>query len=1077
MYKTTQKSLEKGNRGLFALSGTIQAVCLWITLLLLVQPAASQSSSAKITININNGTLKDVFTAIEQQSNYRINYTKSDINETAKVSVSLKDAGIREALAAALRSTSYQFIIEGTLVFIKPQPKPGTERSPGVVAGKVIDEESGHPVPDVSIRIGSKGTTSTVDGSFSIRLHKGKYEAEISSVGYEKKIVSDIEVKENQVFDLNLTLKRQKGQLAAVVVKASAKKESIASLYVKQKNNAAISDGISQEQIRRTPDNNVAQVLKRVSGLTVQEGKFVTVRGMSERYNNVLMNGASLPSTEPNRRNFSFDIIPSNLIDNVVVNKTATPDLPGEFTGGMVQVNTIDVPNENFIQVGAGCGFNTNSTGKDFVSTKRFNSDYLAEKGGQRDWFNKSFFNEYKKNHEQYFLNPTDEQSFAVLKKMGSSIPNNYGLYNYKAKPLQNYQISVGGSQRFKDESRLGLVLAATYRHEETVEDYDAKLFQGPTIINNAHDYNFISSLGAIGNIAYQTKKHKFVWRNLFNRRLTHETNYRDARDEGSGDQLSRQYISIVEQAMLFHSRLEAEHNILWKGTKVDWFADMATVTKSQPDSRFSKALIEGIDSATGKEFIRYPYPGVQATTLAEGGIFASDLKETKKNIGANLQVPFTWNHLTQKIKAGYWGTFRDASYRQMAVVPKVKQLSDVPDSVGLGKADYEIFAQDNFAKGYYYYALASMTGWSPSDSYEGKQQLHAGYLMLDLALIRKLRLIGGLRMEDNTMKIQALTRNNITNNVVDSLISYHEKNWLPSVNVIYSLTSALNVRAAYYTTVARADFRERSPYAYYDFIMKQSVLGASGLKNSSINNADLRIEWYPGAGEIISITGFYKKFRDPVELVSYQGTDGNFILFYYNLSEAENKGVEFDIRKSLRFINTSSVFLNNLYISSNFTWMDSKVNYDPWQLRAAADGSPIPERKEAVFRKRPLSGLSPYIINAGLSYQGDLVGANITYNRFGKRVLFAGMKEEQDTYETPRDVVDLQLSLRLMKKKMEIRLNAADILHQDFVEYMNQQTNGETDPKGMGYNKDADWTLRRMQRGSNYSFTISYRF
>lgn len=1055
---------------------------LLIGLLVTVQSLIAQvpisQLKEKVTINIKNADAASLLQTLQQTTSYTFTFDNAALKALPVRNIQFNNAELGDVLQHLKTSYGLQFSVMNNKNIGVVRGNMPKEHEKGTISGKVIDEENAQPIPDVTIRIGNRGTTSGIDGSFSISLPKGKYEAEISSVGYGRKIVEDIEVKDNQTFALNVTLKREKGQLAAVTIKSSVKKESVASLYTKQKNNAAISDGISQEQIQRTPDNNVAQVLKRVSGLTVQDGKFVTVRGMSERYNNVLMNGTSLPSTEPNRRNFSFDIIPSSLIDNVVVNKTATPDLPGEFTGGMVQVNTIDVPNENFIQIGLGSGFNTNSTGKDFISTKRFNSDYFTGKGEQRDWFNKSFFNEYKKNHETYFLHPTDDESFTVLKKMGASIPNNYGLHKYKAQPLQSYQLSVGGSKQLKNESKLGMVMAASYRHEENIENYDAKLRQGPTIIDSAHDYNFTTAFGAIGNIAYQTKRHKFVWRNLYNRRFTHETNYRDALDEGSGNQLSRQYISIIEQANLFHSRLEGEHSLGSKRLKVDWFADLATVTKNQPDSRFSKALIEGIDSATGEEFIRYPYPGVQATTLAEGGIFAFNLKETKKNVGINIQIPFTWNHLIQKIKAGYWGTFRDASYQQIAIVPKAKRLTDVPDSIGLGKADYEMFAQENFAKGYYYYALSNISGWSPSDSYEGKQQLHAGYLMADLNPTKNLRVIGGVRLEDNSMKIQALTRNTTTNNIVDSLIKYHEKSWLPSVNVIYSLTPSLNIRSAYYTTVARADFRERSPYAYYDFIMKQSIFGANGLKNSTVNNADFRIEWYPGVGEIVSVTGFYKKFKDPVELVSYQGTDGNYILFYYNLSEAENKGFEIDIRKSLRFISTSSTFLNNLYISSNFTWMESKVSYDPWQLQEAATGNPIPGRTETVFRKRPLAGLSPYIINAGLSYQGDIIGANVTYNRFGKRVLFAGMKEEEDTYEIPRDVIDLQLNLRLAKRKMEIRFNVADLLHQDFVEYMNHQNvNGEADPKGMNYNNSADWTLRRIQRGSNYSFTISYRF
>jgi hypothetical protein len=255
------------------------------------------------------------------------------------------------------------------------------------ITGQVLDDENGKGIPGVTIRIGEKYTISNIDGSFSLHIPSGKYEATLSSVGYDNKQITDINVTDKQMLELNLTLKRQKGNLGGVVVKASAKKEGVAALYSRQKNNTAISDGISAEQIRVTPDNNTAQVLRRVSGITIQSEKFVTIRGISDRYNNVLINGASLPSTEPNRRNFSFDIIPSALIDNIVVNKTATPDLPGEFTGGLVQINVKDVSSKNFLEITTGTGFNSVSEGRTFMSFKRDEKAWLGKVDENRKWF------------------------------------------------------------------------------------------------------------------------------------------------------------------------------------------------------------------------------------------------------------------------------------------------------------------------------------------------------------------------------------------------------------------------------------------------------------------------------------------------------------------------------------------------------------------------------------------------------------------------------------------------------------------------------------------------------------------
>lgn len=1060
------------------ISYMLLAICLFSAF----QKAGAQTPSSvnklkdKVTLNGKDTDAASLLQTLQQQTPWSFTYDQSSMKQIMVEKIPSGTTSLGEVLQHLGTNYHLQFSIAGNSNISVVRRAAAQPAPKGIVTGKIIDEENGQPVSDATVRIGNRGVVTNIEGAFNIPLPKGKYEAEISSVGYGKKLVEEIEVKENQTFELNITLKREKGQLSAVLVKASASKETAASLYTRQKNNAAVSDGISAEQIRRTPDNNVAQVLKRVSGLTVQDNKFVTVRGMSERYNNVLLNGASLPSTEPNRRNFSFDIIPANLIDNVVVNKTATPDLPGEFTGGMVQVNTIDVPRENFIQAGIGSGFNTNSTGKDFLSTKRYNSDYWGSKGSGRDWFSKSFnYDEYVNADTKFMLNPKDQDAFATMRKMGGAIPNNYGLHKYTAQPMQSYQLSLGRRIQFKNESTLGLLVAGSYRHEELIDDYSALLRTGPTLIDTARDYNFITSIGAVANLSYQFKSNKISLRNLFNRRFNHETHNRKIQDYNGGvlDIPFRQYMSMLEQADLLHSRLEGEHLIGNTGLKFDWFADITDVTKEQPDNHYSRSTILGVDPVTGKEILQI---AIQGHILTEGGIFASELNEKKKNAGGNFTYSFKTGKLTQKLKAGYWGTFRKSDYHQVAMVPNKTPGSTYAE---YGKPDYEVFAPENFAAGHYYYKLAVSNGWARSDDYKGRQDLHAGYLMADLTPLSKLRVIGGLRLEDNRMDIEAFTRNPETNQFGDSLISTKDQDWMPSINVIYSITPRINVRAAWYKTVARADFRERAPYAYYDFILRQNIFGTTGLRNSSIKNADLRLEWYPSPGEVVSLTGFYKKFKDPVEMVSYVGTDGHYILFYYNLAEAENKGFEIDIRKSLRFIHSSSAFLSGLYINANFTWLDSKVSYDPQGLLAAANGLPAPPKGETAPRERPLSGLSPYIFNGGISWQGEFMGANFTYNRFGRRVLFAGDNQFTDTYENPRDVIDLQLSAFLLKKKMEIRFNVSDLLHQDFIEYMNSDAIGapnDQDSKGLGYSKETDWTLRRIKRGSNYSLTISYR-
>lgn len=1058
---------------------TVAFCLLCLVLATLFTGRASAQPAKKMDVDFSQAPLRDVFTFVESQSGYAVNYFKDELDPQEKISLRMKQATAIEILSAALSATSYSYQVDGrTIIIRKKQETP--QRAPGKVSGVLVDEKTGEPIPGATVRIGSRGTVTDVTGAYMLELPAGTYHLEITSVGYNKKKVTEVAVQAGKVTTLHLTLSVAKGTLKGVEVVGTAKRESLSALYARQKNNSSLSDGISAEQIRRTPDNNVAQVLKRISGLTVQDNKFVVVRGMSERYNNVLLNGSSLPSTEPNRRNFSFDIIPSNLIDNVVVNKTATPDMPGEFTGGLVQVNTTDIPRENFIQLQAGTGFNNNSTGKDFFSTRRLNSDYWGAPGKDRQWLDRSW------NSVQY-QQMRDNNDVAGMNAMNARIPNNYGLYQYTAKPLQQYQLSMGGSRQLKPGRTLGAILSGTYRHEENIEHFDAWYRASPTIVNDGHEYIFTTAVGAMGNIAYQSPKTKLAWRNIFNRRFSHDNIVQETEDKGRAG-LQSEYISLVETGDLFQTRLEGEHQLNSKGIKFNWFADLANVTKEQPDTRYSVAFLEGADPETGKPYRRFDYSRLASSTIKDGGLFAYNLEEKKKNIGGDLTVPFKLNELTQKIKAGYWGTFREAEYKQVSLAPTAYNGDKRVDSIGYGKEDYQVFAPENFAAGILYYMPVSADGLDAADFYDGRQRLHATYLMLDLMPLEKLRVIAGVRYENNTMTVHSTTRISSNAKATDSTVTYKEQDWLPSVNVIYHLTPAMNIRAAYSRTLARPDFRERSSFKYYDIRLRQVVKGIHGLEYSRADNVDIRFEWYPSPVEIISFTAFYKKYEKPVESVSNRYPDNRYGLFYFNLEDAVSKGIEVDYRHSFSFINNRSGFWKNLFLSANFSWMDSRIRYYDKKLSSAAQGLPEPAVDESqATRNRPLQGLSPFILNTGLSYQGDMIGANVTYNRFGRRVVFAGMDDYDDIYENPRDVVDLQLSARLLKQRMEIRLNVSDLLNQYFIEYFNKVPDGnppvspsevfnENDPKGMGYNPASDWTMKRTKKGTSFTFTLSYR-
>lgn len=1039
-------------------------------------------------------SVADIVNSLQRQTAYTFVYDPEYLQKCRVTPISAQVNRLADVLQWLDERAPLDIIYTDNKIVLKKgvQEKP-SQIVTGHIGGKVLNNKN-EQLPGVTIKVNNgKGTVTQVDGTYDLELEPGKYAIEFSFISYTTQRITDVVVTEKKVTPLNIVLQPSSAALKEVVVTANYQKASVEGLYAIQKNNAAVSDGISAEQIRATPDNNAAQVLKRISGLTVQDDKFVTVRGLSERYNNVMLNGANLPSSEPNRRNFSFDVVPTALIDNVVINKTATPDMSAEFAGGLVQVNTKDIPAEQFLSITVGSGFNTNSTGKSIYSTRRGDKEYWGADDGTRRWWGKDWNrDEYRK----YSVAGDNVKTSA----MNARIPNNWGLTKYAYSPVQNYQLSAGKKFKVGDMSAIGVSLAATYRHEEGVTDDER--FQ-PTFYyyDKANTYNFNTAVGGVLNIGYQMKGHKVVLKNLYNRRFSHESSVNYGKEHGfrlggedGGDNV-RYYSDILLINDLTQNRLEGEH-LLHKHLKFDWSADYITLNRYQPDTRSSIAY----EVAGPKGYYQYALNDAAGFINRGNAIFNSELKERRKNVAANFSIPFQVQGANELIKVGYAGTFRTADFMSTALKMLYDTKGDKPtiDQAVFGLADYQLSTL--LKPNYLTYGFASINAGDNGEDYNGKQNLHAAYLMADLNFLKKFRFIGGVRMENNAMDVHSIFYRKETGVPVDSASKFRRTDWLPSANLIYSINDKMNIRAAFSKTLARADFRERSPFIYYDFRERTSYRGASGLKDSKITNADIRYEYYPGAGEVVSVSGFYKRFIDPVEIVAYN-TSGQLRMFYFNLQRATNRGVELDFRKSLGFIASGTNWLKKLYVSGNSSWMKADVVYDPNELlNGAADAGAAPTEMPNAKRERPLQGLSPYVINGGIGYFGNIIGVNVVYNRFGKRILTAGFSPYQDQYENVRDVIDLQLSASLLKNKMQIRFNISDLLQQDYIIYQNVKTrppsytgggafvfdkeedeyknpNPNHDPKGTSFNKDLDFVYHKWFKGRNLSLNISYNF
>lgn len=997
---------------------------------------------------------------------------------------SSKKLTTEELIDRSLKGTSFSYkkTSSSSYAIIKKASEPQqTTSGKGSLSGTVLDEK-GQPVigATVVVKGTTTGTATDVDGKYTLpQIPAGIPTIQISFMSYETLQVNDVKIVAGKTTPLDVVLKEATQQLGEVVVTATYGQASANGLYAKQKNMVAMSDGISSDMIKKTADNNVAQVLKRVSGVTVENGKYVTVRGLSERYNNVQLNGSSLPSTEPNRRNFSFDIIPTALIDNVTIAKTFTPDLPGEFTGGLVEVNTLSVPKEPLISVSLGTGFNTISTGKEFRSNKRFGSDYLF--GNSRDWYGK----EWKSDVSMGIFVPdgkmigydqlTDDQR-KTLNQMDARVPNYWGLKNFKGAPTQSYAITAGLPFDLGNNNKLGVIASLTYRHEENTEDLQRATYLGSAIdtLITGKRYKFTTTTGAVANIGWERPGHKVTWRNLFNNRFTHTNTERVIWKESDINKYEMEQFSSIQINRLWQTQLSGEHQ-LPKGLLFSWMADYSNMLRTTPDDRLAKgAIMSDPRPADGNYLINWFYPHGYNF---DGFQMYSRLKEEKKNIGGNLEYPFIVEGNKQKLKIGYLGTFRDADFNR-EYLQTVKTTNVGRNPYKEGQSLEETYSPDLYAEGKLY--LRNIRG-GLKDFYKGDQQIHAVYLMGDFTFRKKLHVTAGVRMEAGNMVAQSMYLDNKRQMNVDTTLVNKKTDWLPALTLIYNITDNFNVRGAYSKTIARPDFRELAISTYFNVEDRVEVRNVAGVKQTYIDNADLRFEWYPQAGEVISISGFYKKFKDPVELITVESQqDQNYFLYTFNLDEATALGMELNLRKSFGFISPGS-FLKDLYLSANATILKGDVKYNTSKLMYEAIGIEPP--KDMVFaedRDRPLQGLVPYAVNAGLDYSGKIFGAAINYGTTGRKLVLAGEEEKDDRYEVPRNVLDLQLSVRPLKN-LEIKANASDILNEAFVVYRNTSNEwgksfeGQTDD--MNYNKGKDLIIGQYKKGVTYSLSVNYKF
>ncbi|MBZ4192287.1 TonB-dependent receptor [Niabella beijingensis] len=1061
---------------------------------------AQSPEKVKLSIRFAEVTLDAAIRQLKEASPVNIAYDASKLRLSQwRISPKeFKQIALSEILHYLLQraDVAYKEVAGGIVLFEKNKPAvaPTPQKGPGKVSGKIVDEENGQPVSGVSIYIGNKGTISDIDGAFSISLPEGDYTATVSFVGYGSKVVNEIEVKNNTVSTLNLTLKREKGQLAGIVVRASAKKESVASLYARQKKAPGISDGISAEQIARTPDKNVGEVLKRISGLAAMDNKYIVVRGLSERYNSSSINGQIMPSTELNRKNFSFDIIPSNLVDQVIVYKTITPDQNAEFGGGNVNVETKAIPIADFFSFSAGISVNDQTTGKKFLSQELSSREYFGLPSKSRNLLGKLNWNNTTEIRNQTEWNGLSDGGSAYELKDPSRVSNNWLPYERKAHPSQNYQLALGRVIPLKQDQRLGIVASLSYRN--TLQTQRVALnragFNDPKtglVIDNDKSYGFTTNTGALLGVGYTSQQHKLSFQSMYLGLLNQQLIIGTGGDPNATEDLDMMsYNDLTTYTRLWQNQLKGEHAVGKAGIKLEWLGSYTLLDRHRPDNHQMLALTNTSGFFPSSEFT--------ITSPMSSGINAGALRwwsrayEKNYNWDFSMAVPFQFMlgklAISNSFKTGYAGWSKDRLFYVLNTGSGTStELYRPIDEVFSPQAPSFVFNISRF-----------------SDDFKRKALLHAGYAMLDTRIGSKLRLVWGLRGEYfNMNKVnQALDQLEKSINIDRGKeVGYYDLSMLknrepslnifPSANLTYTLTPKMSVRLAYSKSIIRPDLREMAYMREYDFELG-GIFESNIVKSSTLDNYDLRYEWYPGPGEIISASLFYKKIHYPMEIVEFDGVNKSYQI--KNNKEARNKGFEIEVRKSFTF--TGAPVLNGLTVYGNFTYLEAALTPMDISLNELSPDDPtkiIYIEKTGPDQKRPQQGASNHMYNTGLFYDAKAVSISVIYNHVGCRIFRPANIYSASLYEQPLNSLDGQIAYRFAKKRIELRLNVSNLLNNYSLIYTNHYSDGNggtslypmndihRDPihKEIRYDRDKDVIYYKLSPGRTFSFNITYHF
>lgn len=889
-----------------------------------------------------------------------------------------------------------------------------TAQSRGAIAGRVIDNV-GEAIPGATVQVmnTSRGAAADIAGVFNVAgVPVGTYMVKVSSLGFETKTFENVAVAPGETTTLNVTMNTAETESTTIVVTGTASRNTSRGALEARKNALQVTEISSAEDIQASGASDAGEAIERQTGVTTVGDKAI-VRGLPARYSSAQVNGAPVPSPEPETKTLPLDLFPAGMIESITTVKTFSPDNPGDFSGGLIKINTRHFPNRFIFNVGIGTGFNTATQGADRLEYRGGSTDWLGIDDGSR---------ELPAEAREIQALSSNEDEAALLEAFGDRPwrPVSASL------PLDGSFSLTLGNLMGTEKNPFGILFSASYsggyNYREGIDRY------AENSVNRSGERNFFY------NYLTQRATRSILWGSLFNLSyglgegstigfkgmLNHTSD-----DEAllvTGDynastvgQVRRTQLRFIQRTVA-SGQIMGEHAIDFpsEGAELDWRISQSIAKRDEPDNRQTAYL-------RGDENEPYQYNG----NFGSGnGRFFSELDDLETSAGVDWTVPiYSGDAETTdtRLKVGSLNRLRSRSFSARRFVFGLSGESDPSDA---SLAPEELFTPEAVRRGSVDFEERTTT----TDAYDAEEIVTAGYAMIELPATDKLRVITGARVEYWDLRLTPFNpfiqkpqpQLAVDRSVVD---------FLPSLNLIYGFTQDMNLRGAFSQTLARPEFRELAPFRFDDY--KLSTFGNPTLERTRIQNYDLRWEWYTRPGELIAVSGFYKSFVNPIETFFLLG-GSDLQVEPVNAHGARALGLEIEVRKSLDGLGG---FFKDLSIGGNLTITDSKVGFNEGGSVTTYTGQSISEKPVSALTniERPMQGESPWILNVVTNYDNSGTGTEVTllFNIFGERLATIGTEGFPDVYEQSRSLLDLTLRQNL-PSGLSLSLKAKNILDAD---------------------------------------------